>query len=220
MYPLHWSHSKFWNKMYPFARGSRVEASTIGIISIGWADFRLILVSRAPTYCNHADILYSCNARSSTLHSTPLSSCYSIHRSFPPLPPFHPRGRPLSISFFAFVHFPRFYPARSMLSYPTDNSIILHAKTASDVLAQSASHLCEQITSYRKTDFIFKEERGGSDFFFLFFYSSALLDSPSSFSPPSLALWTFFIFLYFLVLPCTVEDKIGTIKVEWCKVSF
>lgn len=65
---------------------------------------------------------------------------------------------------------PGSYPARSMLFYPTDNSIILHAKTASDVLAQSASHLCEQITSYRKTDFIFKEERGGSDFFFLFFF--------------------------------------------------
>lgn len=45
---------------------------------------------------------------------------------------------------------------RSMPSSAADNSIILHAKTASDVLAQSASHLCEQITSYRKTDFIFE----------------------------------------------------------------
>lgn len=118
MYPLHWSHSKFWNKMYPFARGSRVEASTIGIISIGWADFRLILVSRAPTYCNHADILYSCNARSSTLN-VPLSSCYSIHRSFPPPPLFHPRGHPPSVSFFAFVHFPRLLPGtiNALLSY-------------------------------------------------------------------------------------------------------
>lgn len=69
---------------------------------------------------------------------------------------------------------PGFY-RRSMLSYPTDNSIILHAKTASDVLAQSASHLCEQITSYRKTDFIFEERWlrffsfPPSPYFFLFF---------------------------------------------------
>lgn len=68
-------NSKFRNKMYPIARGSRVEAATIGIISIGWADFRLILVSRAPTYCNHADILCSCNARSpSPLHPPPCTS--------------------------------------------------------------------------------------------------------------------------------------------------
>lgn len=88
MCSLRWSHSKFWNKMYPFARGSRVEASTIGIISIGWADFRLILVSRAPTYCNHADILYSCNARSSTLDAS-LSphTILSTNLSLPPLYP-------------------------------------------------------------------------------------------------------------------------------------
>lgn len=118
IYSLRWSHSKFWNKMYPFARGSRVEASTIGIISIGWADFRLILVSRAPTYCNHADILYSCNARSSTLN-TFLSSYYSIHRSFPLPLLFHPRRHPLSVSFFAFVHFPRLLPGtiNALLSY-------------------------------------------------------------------------------------------------------
>jgi len=150
VYTIRQSHSKFWNKMYPFARSSRVEASTIGIINSGWVDFRLILVSRAPTYCNHAGILCSCNARSS-----PSISFLVLH-----YPPTHP-GHPLSVSFFAFVHFPRSLSpgARSMLSYPTDNSIILHAKTASDVLAQSASHLCEQITSYRKTDFIFEEER-------------------------------------------------------------
>jgi len=69
---------------------------------------------------------------------------------------------------------PGLYPRRSMLSYPTDNSIILHAKTAFDVLAQSASHLCEQITSYRKTDFIFEEERWSRFFFRL----SVLLDFP------------------------------------------
>lgn len=123
-------NSKFRNKMYPIARGSRVEAATIGIISIGWADFRLILVSRAPTYCNHADILCSCNARS----PGPLHPPSPI----PPHPPTPPSSR------------------RSMPSSAADNSIILHAKTASDVLAQSASHLCEQITSYRKTDFIFE----------------------------------------------------------------
>ena len=140
-------NSKFRNKMYPIARGSRVEAPTIGIISIGWADFRLILVSRAPTYCNHADILCSCSARSpSPLHppyssastystSSTLSGCL-LHPSLssPPCPS----------------------GSRSMPPSAADNSIILHAKTASDVLAQSASHLCEQITSYRKTDFIFE----------------------------------------------------------------
>lgn len=89
---------------------------------------------------------------------------------------------------------PGLYPARSMLSYPTDNSIILHAKTASDVLAQSASHLCEQITSYRKTDFIFKEERGGSDFFFFFFLFIHATRPTSSFSP---SISRSLVFLYF-----------------------
>lgn len=182
-------HSKFWNKMYPFARGSRVEASTIGIISIGWVDFTLILVSRAPTYCNHADILCSCNARSS-----PSISLLVLH-----FPPTHPH--PLSVSFFAFVHFPRpLSPARSMLSYPTDNSIILHAKTASDVLAQSASHLCEQITSYRKTDFIFEKERWS------WFFFSVLLDPPPRFIFLSLLLSLFFL-LIFLYTGYIVEDK-------------
>lgn len=178
VYSLRRSHSKFWNKMYPLARGSRVETSTIGIISIGWVDFRLILVSRAPTYCNHVDILCSCNARSS-----PSISLLVLH-----YPPAHPE-HPLSVSFFAFVHFPRpLSPARSMLSYPTDNSIILHAKTASDVLAQSASHLCEQITSYRKTDFIFEEERG-PDFFSLL---RSILFSVTSLVLQSLLLYFFF----------------------------
>lgn len=102
----------------------------------------MILVSRAPTYCNHADILCSCNARSpSPLH--------------PPCPPHPPTPPPPLLS----LHQPK--PpcpscSRSMPSSPTDNLIILHAKTAFDVLAQSASHLCEQISSYRETDFIFE----------------------------------------------------------------
>lgn len=104
--------------------------------------------------------------------------------------PTHPR-HPLLVSFFAFVHFPPgLYPRRSMLSYPTDNSIILHAKTASDVLAQSASHLCEQITSYRKTDFIFEEERWS----WFFFRLSMLLDPlPRSISRSLVLLPLFFL---------------------------
>lgn len=103
---------------------------------------------------------------------------------FPPLPPLHP-GYRLSVSFFAFVHFPPAFTRRSMLSYPIDNSIILHAKTASDVLAQSASHLCEQITSYRKTDFIFEKR------WFQFFCS--LLD------PLPRSISRFLVFLFFLL---------------------
>lgn len=86
-----------------------------------------------------------------------LSSCYTIHQ---PVPDTLFWSLSSSIS-------PGLYPRRSMLSYSTDNSIILHAKTAFDVLAQSASHLCEQITSYRKTDFIFEEERWSRFFFSL-----------------------------------------------------
>lgn len=69
------------------------------------------------------------------MHARPV---LSTHPPVPPHPPTPPSG------------------CRSMPSSAADNSIILHAKTASDVLAQSASHLCEQITSYRKTDFIFE----------------------------------------------------------------
>lgn len=69
------------------------------------------------------------------MHARP---ALSTHPPVPPHPPTPPSG------------------CRSMPSSAADNSIILHAKTASDVLAQSASHLCEQITSYRKTDFIFE----------------------------------------------------------------
>lgn len=131
--------------MYRFARGSRVEAPTIGIISIGWADFRLILVSRAPTYYNHANILCSCNARSPS----------PLHPSTHPVPPHPPTPPSPAVSS---NRLPCLSPlgSRSMPSSAADNSIILHAKTASDVLAQSASHLCEQITSYRKIDFIFE----------------------------------------------------------------
>lgn len=131
-----------------------------------------------------------------------LSSCHTIHRPTP--------GHPLPVSFFAFVHFPRsLSPARSMLSYPTDNSIILHAKTASDVLAQSASHLCEQITSYRKTDFIFEEERRS----WFFFRLSVLLDpSPRSIFPP-LVLPLFFLSVL-LYTHVQWGTKIGAIKVE------
>lgn len=78
-------------------------------------------------------------------------------------------------------------------TYPTDNSIILHAKTASDVLAQSASHLCEQITSYRKTDFIFDERR------FRFFFCSPAPSDPSPRST-SLALRFFSIISLFLLM--------------------
>lgn len=97
-----------------------------------------------------------------------------------PPPPFYPppstlfRALSSRSSILPLPPRPGFY-RRSMLSYPTDNSIILHAKTASDVLAQSASHLCEQITSYRKTDFIFEERWlrffsfPPSPYFFLFF---------------------------------------------------
>ena len=132
--------------MYRFARGSRVEAPTIGIISIGWADFRLILVSRAPTYYNHANILCSCNARSpSPLH--PLIHPVPPHPPTPPSPAVSSNRSPCLSPHLG---------SRSMPSSAADNSIILHAKTASDVLAQSASHLCEQITSYRKIDFIFE----------------------------------------------------------------
>lgn len=115
------------------------------------------MVSRAPTYCNHADILCSCNARSpSPLHPpTPI----------PPHPPTPPSG------------------CRSMPSSAADNSIILHAKTASDVLAQSASHLCEQITSYRKTDFIF-EGRCLRYFFPASPPPSSLRREPSTAFPP------------------------------------
>jgi len=98
-------------------------------------------------------------------------------------------------SFGLFLRVRPFPPAstrRSMLSYPTDNSIILHAKTASDVLAQSASHLCEQITSYRKTDFIFEER-------WFRFFLLARATQPSS---PVLSLAFFLFFL--LVLLCIV----------------
>lgn len=73
--------------------------------------------------------------RARAMHARP---ALSTHPPVPPHPPTPPSG------------------CRSMPSSAADNSIILHAKTASDVLAQSASHLCEQITSYRKTDFIFE----------------------------------------------------------------
>lgn len=93
---------------------------------------------------------------SNLFHPSPSSLSLSLSlRHLPILP------RALSFGLFLRVRpsppSPRSLYRRSMLSYPTDNSIILHAKTASDVLAQSASHLCEQITSYRKTDFIFEE---------------------------------------------------------------
>lgn len=68
-----------------------------------------------------------------------------------PIPPHPPTPPSLAVS-----GSPLPPESRSMPSSAADNSIILHAKTASDVLAQSASHLCEQITSYRKTDFIFE----------------------------------------------------------------
>lgn len=111
--------------------------------------------------------------------SLSLSSYYSIYQPLSPPPPFYPPPSTLfralsSRSSIPPPPRPGFY-RRSMLSYPTDNSIILHAKTASDVLAQSASHLCEQITSYRKTDFIFEERWlrffsfPPSPYFFLFF---------------------------------------------------
>ena len=81
-----------------------------------------------------------------------LSSCYTFHQPT------------RASSFGLFLRVRPFPPVSSLgtinaLLSTTDNSIILHAKTASDVLAQSASHLCEQITSYRKTDFIFEKER-------------------------------------------------------------
>lgn len=112
--------------------------------------------------------------------SLSLSSYYSIYQPLSPPPPFYPppstlfRALSSRSSILPLPPRPGFY-RRSMLSYPTDNSIILHAKTASDVLAQSASHLCEQITSYRKTDFIFEERWlrffsfPPSPYFFLFF---------------------------------------------------
>lgn len=163
-------------------RSRRVAASTIGIISIGWSYFRLILVSRAPTYCNHADILCSRNARS----SPGISPHATLSTNPPPSTLFWSLSSRSSIS-------PDLYPRRSMLSYPTDNSIILHAKTASDVLAQSASHLCEQITSYRKTDFIFEEERWSWFFFFI------LLDPPLP--ARSLVLWSFLLYFFSFSFP-------------------
>lgn len=114
-----------------------------------------------------------------------LRAILSILHPYPPSPTFWVP------SFGLFLHVRPFPPAatrRSMLSYPTDNSIILHAKTASDVLAQSASHLCEQITSYRKTDFIFEER------WFRFFCSPALLDPPPLVL--SLAFWSFSYFFF------------------------
>lgn len=119
--------------------------------------------------------------RCTFVYPASLSAHYSIHL----LPPPH-SGYRLSVSFFALVRFPR--PLLGDQCFPTDNSIILHAKTASDVLAQSASHLCEQITSYRKTDFIFEER------WFRFFCSPTLLD-PST--PRSISRFLLFLFLSF-----------------------
>lgn len=109
-----------------------------------------------------------------------------------------PSEHPLPVSFSAFVHFPSLpasiHGAINALFYPTDNSIILHAKTASDVLAQSASHLCEQITSYRKTDFIFEEERWSRFFFAPPRYSIPLSLPPFHLSFSSSSPSIFFLF--------------------------
>lgn len=117
-----------------------------------------------------------------------LSSCYTIHQ---PIPDTLFWSLSSSIS-------PGLYPRRSMPSYPTDNSIILHAKTAFDVLAQSASHLCEQITSYRKTDFIFEEERWSRFFFFFVYpcYSTFLPVRSLALSGPSSSSFSFNFALY------------------------
>lgn len=131
-----------------------------------------------------------------------LSSYYTIHQPTPSIL-FRSHSSRSSIS-------PGLYPRRSMLSYPIDNSIILHAKTASDVLAQSASHLWEQITSYRKTDFIFEEERWSRFFFRL----SALLDPPPRSSSRSLVLRLLFFSFSFALYRVQWKTKIGAIKVE------
>lgn len=106
------------------------------------------------------------------------------------------------------------YPARSMLSYPTDNSIILHAKTASDVLAQSASHLCEQITSYRKTDFYFRRAAVPTFLLARAIRPFSLHSISLSPLPPILLYYSpFSLNVVPYRVQCT-QDKIGTVKLE------